>query len=245
MGVAIRGQVALITGAGRGIGEEIAYALAREGCQLALTALEPDELARVAARCEQLGARSLPLPHDLRSEDGLGELVDRAVADLGPPTILINNAGAYHYGPIERAAADHWDEMLQVNLRSAMRLTRLCMPHILEAADGGGRGVVVFISSQAARRTFHGGAGYCASKVGLDGFAGALFEDVGGRGVKVCVIHPDWVNTRMVEWMPFDRAMMIQPGDVAELVRMVATWPQQSCPREIHITAQQRPRRID
>jgi len=241
----IAGQVALITGAGRGIGEQIAYALAGEGCRLGLTALEPDELSRVAARCQQLGAPAVALPLDLRNLNKVPGLVDRVTAEFGGLNILVNNAAAYHFGPIAKAAPEHWDEMLEVNLRGAMRLTQHCVRHIIRGADAGsGRGAVIFVSSLATTRGFYGGAGYGASKRGLDGFAESLFEDIGEHGVKVCVIHPGWVNTRMIEWARLDKSMMIQPAEIAELVRMVAAWPDTSCPREIKITAQRTPRRL-
>jgi len=166
-------------------------------------------------------------------------------AEFGGLNMLVNNAAVYHFGPIAKAEPAHWDEMLDVNLRSAMRLTQLCIPHIIRGAEvAGGRGAVIFISSLATEHAFYGGAGYSASKRGLDGFAESLFEDVGDYGVKVCVIHPGWVNTRMVEWAHLDKAMMIQPDEVAELIRMVASWPGTSCPREIRITAQRTPRRL-
>lgn len=245
MKTSIRDQVALVTGAGRGIGEQVAYALAREGCRLALTALEADELGQVAAACQQLGARTASYPLDLRELERLPELVDKVTSEFGGLNILVNNAAVYYFGPIAKADAKHWDEMLDVNLRGAMRLTQHCIRHITRGAEGSaGRGAVIFVSSLATTHAFYGGAGYSASKRGLDGFAESLFEDVGDHGVKICVIHPGWVNTRMVEWAHLDKTMMIQPAEVAELVRMVACWPDTSCPREIKITAQRTPRRL-
>lgn len=244
MKVNIQDLVVLITGAGRGIGEATAYAFAKEGCRLALMSLDSVELEQVAERCKQLGAQTLAIPQDLRNLEALPSMVKRITEELGGLNILVNNAATYYYGPIDKADIAHWDEMLDVNLRSAMRLTQLCIPQIAYGARNEDRGAVIFVSSLASLQTFQGGAGYCASKRGLDGFAEALFEDVGEHGIKVCVIHPGWVNTQMVDWTHLDRKMMIQPDEVAELVRMVATWPDVSCPREIHISAQRKPRKV-
>jgi NADP-dependent 3-hydroxy acid dehydrogenase YdfG len=235
----IAGQVALITGAGRGIGEQIAYALAGEGCRLGLTALEPDELSRVAARCQQLGASAAAFPLDLRNLNKVPELVSKVAAEFGGLNILVNNAGVWHGGSAAEAEADGIDEMIDVNLRAVMQLTRLALPHIIAGAEGAvGRGAVVFISSMSGVRSYAGGSGYCATKFGVNGYASAVFDDVGKLGVKVTTICPGWVNTAMGADSEVPPDEMVQPEDVAELMRLVATWPDSSCPMLITIYPQ-------
>lgn len=243
MAVDITGQVALITGASRGIGEHCALALAREGCSLALTARDAARLERVAARCRQLGARTLCLPADAADDAALDGLVERCITGLGGLNLLVNNAGVWHEGLAQESELGHWDEMLSINLRSVMRLTRLALPHIIAGCQGGpGRGVVILIASMSGIRTYSGGAGYCATKFGVVGFSKALWDDVAELGVKVSAICPGWVNTDMAVGSGLDRQKMIQPEDVAELVRMVATWPGTSCPKLIELMPQHYPR---
>jgi len=228
------------------MGEHCAYALAREGCNLALTARSEPELESVAKRCRERGAKQVVvLPADFRDMSAVGKLVDSCVTALGGLNILVSNAGVYHYGPTAKAHYTDWEEMFDVNVRAAMRLTREAVAPIVKGAEGKpGRGAVIYITSRAAMNTFRGGSGYCASKQALAGFAGALFEDIAESGVKVSVIKPGWTNTEMVAWMHVDKSMMIQPSEVAELVRIIATWPDGSCPREILLTPQRVPKKL-
>lgn len=226
----------MVTGASRGIGEAIALALAGEGCRLALVARSGNDLERVAQRCEGLGARALCLPADLREAPELKGIVERCVEELGALHILVNNAGVFHQGLAQEADLNELDEMLDVNLRAAMHLTRHALPHIIGNRQK--QGAVIFIASMSGKRTYSGGAGYCATKFGMVGFADAVFRDVREHGIKVSVICPGFVNTPMVDGMGIDTSLMAQPGEVAELVRMVATWPGTSCPREILLEPQ-------
>lgn len=242
MAVDISGQVALITGASRGIGRECALALAREGVDLALTARDEIKLNAVAEECEALGVRTCVMPADARDTAQLRHAAELCVERMGGLNILVNNAGVFHHGFAYDANPAQWDEMLDVNLRAVMHLTRYCLPHILAGAERIGRGAVIFIASMSGKRTYSGGAGYCATKFGVVGFASALWDDVADRGVKVSAICPGWVNTDMADDSGLDVTQMIQPGDIAGLVRMVAAWPDTSCPREINVLPQRRMR---
>jgi 3-oxoacyl-[acyl-carrier protein] reductase len=242
MAVSIKGQVALITGASRGIGRSCALALAREGCALALLGRDVAALAETTAQCVELGARSLPLICDLRDRSALASAVEHCTSELGGLNILVNNAGIWHGGPAFEAAADGIDEMIDVNLRAVLQLTRLALPPIIAGAAGAvGRGAVVFISSMSGVRSYAGGSGYCATKFGVNGYASAVFDDVGKLGIKVCSICPGWVNTAMGADSDVAPEEMVQPEDIAELTRMVATWPDASCPMLITVYPQRVP----
>jgi len=238
MAVDISGQTALVTGASRGIGRECALALAREGVNLALNARDEAKLADVAAECEEHGVKTLVIPADATDTAKLQHMVELTANRLGGPNILVNNAGVFHHGFTDSADPAHWDEMLAINLRSVMYLTRLSLPHILAGIEAGRRGAVIFMASMSGKRTYPGGAGYCATKFGVLGFANALWDDHSDKGLKVSSICPGWVNTDMAEHSGLDTSQMIQPEDLAELVRMVATWPDTSCPREINVYPQ-------
>jgi len=242
MAVSIEGQVALITGASRGIGRACALALAREGCRLALLARDEAALNDTAAQCAELGAVALPLICDLRERQALAAAVERCAVELGGLNILVNNAGVWFGGTAFDAEEDGLDEMIDVNLRAVMQLTRLALPHIIAGAEGAvGRGAVVFISSMSGVRTYAGGSGYCATKFGVNGYASAVFDDVGKLGVKVSTLCPGWVNTAMGEDSEVPPNEMVQPEDVAELMRLVATWPDSSCPMLITLYPQRVP----
>lgn len=236
----IRGSVALITGAGRGIGRAIARGLAEEGCDVGLMARSEGELEETARLCREQGVRALPFPVDLADGCALETAVRACVERLGGLNILVNNAGISEDGPATEADLDGWERMLRVNLLAAMQATRLALPHILQANGG----AVIFIASLAAKFTAGGMAGYVASKHGLLGFSGSVFEDVRERDIKVCAICPGWTDTGMMDTSAFAREGVIQPEDVADAVRFVVTFPLSACPTEIVIHPQHRPQRL-
>jgi len=241
MALSIRNHVALITGASRGIGELSALELAAEGCHVALAARSTPDLQRVAAACSALGVKALVLPADLTDMAVLRGLVERCVAELGGLNILVANAGVYHDSQSHEAQLAEWDEMIDLNLRGAMHVTRHALPHILRGIRQAGHGSVIFVASMSGIRTYTGGAAYCATKFGMIGFASGVWDDVAELGVKVSAICPGFVNTEMSAHDGLDVRMMIQPEDVAGLVRMVATWPDTSCPRMLQVSPQRKP----
>jgi len=125
-----------------------------------------------------------------------------------------------------------------------MHLTRHALPHISAGLKRVGHGALIYVASMAGIRTYAGGAAYCATKYGLVGFASGLWDDVAELGIKVSAVCPSWVNTDMAADSGLDRAMMIQPEDVAALVRLVATWPDTSCPKVLQVMPQRWPRRL-
>ena len=177
--------------------------------------------------------RTLPLP-----AAALPELIEDGVRRFGGLDILINNAGVCFETAAWDSNLDEWDTMLDVNLRAAMHLTRHALPHVLESAAAGRRAALVYLASLSGIRTYRKGAGYCATKFGMVGFARGVYDDVAERGVKVSAICPGWVATDMAEGSGIDKATMLQPEEVAEAVRLVCTWPATGCPRELHLNPQ-------
>ena len=132
-----------------------------------------------------------------------------------------------------------WDRVIDINLRSLIHLTRHALPEI----EKGPRGAIINIASISARMS-HGGAGiYCATKHGVLGFAGSVFEDVRERGVKVSTICPGFVNTDMVSARDLVLEKTIQPEDIARTVLFVLTFPDTGCPTEIVVRPQRSPYR--
>ncbi len=238
MAISIKGHTALITGASRGIGEAVAYRLADEGCNLLLTARNLERLEQVAGRCRLSGVNATCVTADMAKPHSLDVMVDACIEEYGGLDILVNNAGVFNRGPLEEMSQAELDEMLVVNLGSVIHLTRLAIPHVIAGAKAGGRGAVIFIASRAGRMSFPGSSGYCATKHGVVGFSGSVFQDLRAHGIKVCAINPSYTATEMVESYNFSEPTMIQPEEVAELVRTVATWPTSSCPVEILLETQ-------
>ena len=212
----LRDSVALVTGAGRGIGRAVSIALAGEGVHVALMGLTASHLLAVEKEVNALGVRSAILPGDVSDEGSVSRCVAAAEQQLGPIDILVNNAGVYTHGPVDRLDALVFDHTIAVNLRGPFLLSRAILPGMKSRR----RGHVVNIASTAARWGFAGGAAYCASKFGLAGLSEAMLHDVRGHDVRVTCILPSTVATDMARRGDFlkDAGKAIRPEDVAQAI---------------------------
>jgi 3-oxoacyl-[acyl-carrier protein] reductase len=212
----LQNRVAIVTGAGRGIGRAIALALAREGVDVALAARSVEELEGVAAEVRALGRRALVTPTDVAVEAEARALVERTVAGLGRLDVLVNNAGAVAREPLRELAVADWDRVIAVNLRG----TFLCSKFALEPMLARGQGWIINISSGAGKRGSANRTAYSAAKFGVIGLTEALDAEVRRQGVRCHVICPGPVESRMRrEGFPDeDPATLAQPEDVADAV---------------------------
>lgn len=223
MSGALAGQVALVTGAGRGIGRAVALALAREGAAVALASRTRAELAAVAAEIRDAGARALAVPTDVTQDAAVDALVEQTVAELGGLQILVTAAGTATFGPVGAAKATDWDAMLAVNLRAVMVSCRAALAPMIRQR----RGTIVNIASIAASRPIPGAAAYSATKAGVVGWSRVLAEEVRTEGIRVGVVLPGAVATPLWDTIPNApaRERMLAPGDVARAVVLMVTLP--------------------
>ncbi|HEY3379720.1 MAG TPA: SDR family oxidoreductase [Armatimonadota bacterium] len=210
------GQVALITGAGRGIGRAIALAVAARGIACALTARTADGLAETAALVRARGGQVFTLTADLADMAAPEQLVAATVAHYGRLDILINNAGLLLVKPFAETTVEEFDQVLAINLRAPFALTKAALPYL--AASG--TGAVINIASAAGKRFYAGQSAYCASKHGLVGLNKVLAAELRSQGVRVHAICPGGVATEMTtsqrpDWSPDD---LMAPEDIAEAV---------------------------
>jgi NADP-dependent 3-hydroxy acid dehydrogenase YdfG len=222
-GPTLAGQVALVTGAGRGIGRAIALALAGEGAAVALAARTRSELGEVAAEVRGAGGRALAVPTDVTQDTAVDALVDQTVAELGSLDILVTSAGVAGFGPFAGSKPGDWDAMLAVNLRAVMVCCRAALGPMLRQR----RGTIVNIASIAASRAIAGSAVYAATKAGVVAFSRVLAEEVRGEGVRVGVLAPGAVDTPLWDAVGGgpDRARMLRPDDVARAALLMITLP--------------------
>lgn len=236
----LRDRVAIVTGAGRGIGRAIALLAAEEGCRVVLAARSAGQLDAVRAEIEAGGGQAAAFPADLSSEQDLQALVRHTRDRFGAIDFLVNNAGWGIKAKIAKARVADWEQTLRVNLLAPMILSQLVLPGLMDR-DGG---AVVNVASISGRAGQGGSAAYAASKAGLIAFSQSLFEEVREHGIKVAAIIPGFVDTDMIPPVRhLDRARMIQPGDVAQAVLFVLTAPATACPVEITVRPQRTPYR--
>ena len=212
----LSGEIALVTGATRGIGAEIAGQFRAAGADVIGTATTPAGAAEIAGR---LGGEGAGKVLDVASD----ESVQALMADLAgrPPSILVNNAGIVRDKLLLRMKPDDWQAVVNTNLNSAYRLCKACLRGMLKAR----RGRIINLSSVVGVAGAAGQANYAAAKAGLLGFTRALAQEVGGRGITVNAIAPGYIETDMTSEMPSGRkdAMIAQipagragsPRDVA------------------------------
>lgn len=218
----MKSKVVVITGASRGIGEEIAMAFAREKAMLVLVARTPEDLERVRGRAMEAGSEDvLTVTTDISKEEEVEVLMDVTLARFGRIDILVNNAGVGFFNPVAETALSDWDRMFNVNVRGLFLCTREALKPMLEQ----GSGHIINISSVAGRRTFTGAAGYCATKFAVDGFTETLRKEVQPQGIKVTSILPGFTDTFFAdsEQGAADKAGWLKAGDVAKAVLYAAS----------------------
>ncbi len=218
----LKGQIAFVTGASRGIGREIAWRLAQAECDLALVARSKEEISSLAWDLKTAGREAIAIQADLRDDAQIRAAVKKTLDYFGRVDILINNAGLWRYALTQDLTLADWDEMFDVNLRASFLCCKYILPSMLER----GRGDIVNIASVSGLIGEVEGAGYCATKWGLRGFSDSLYKEVGPKGIRVVVVDPGTVNNERGS-SPEEQAV-IQNEDVADIVIAALTMPRRT-----------------
>src|SRR6266849_5031467 len=216
--ISIEKQIAVVTGAGRGIGRAIAIELGKLGARVTLVARSRTELEETAA---VIGTSASVMPADVRKKEDLQEVFEQVQAALGPVDILVNAAGLGIFGPVTDFKDEDFETLIQTNLRGIFFACRFVLPSMIERK----RGHIVNIASIAGKVGSANRAVYCASKFGVVGFTESLAEEVRQHGIRAAVICPGSTDTRFSpkETSGKARDKMLRPEDVEHAVRMILT----------------------
>ena len=237
---ALNGKIALVTGAGRGIGRAVALMLAKCGCRVMLCARTVEQLQAVEREIKDHDGAARAIPADLTDDAAVETLAAETRRAFGSVDILINNAGWGKRASVTNAHIDDWDRTFRLNLRAPMMLAREFVPDMIAK----GAGAVINIGSVSGKTGEANGAAYSASKFGIIGFSQSLYEEVREHGIKVSVILPGFVDTPLIPPnRQLDRSKMIQPSDIADAVYYVLTSGATCCPVEITVRPQRTPYR--
>lgn len=196
---------AVVTGAARGIGAGIAQRLAADGLLVAVLDLDEAACAQTVGAIEHAGGRAIAIAVDVASESAVANAVAAVNSELGPPTVLVNNAGFARDGLLADMSTADWDDVIGVHLRGSFLMTRAVQPFMAEA----GWGRIVNISSISAQG--HASrVNYCAAKAGMHGFVKALAVELGPHGVTANAIAPGLIVTAMTEATAKRRGLSLQ-----------------------------------
>ena len=186
-------RVAIVTGAARGIGASIAERLADDGHAIAVIDLDEAACAATVERIAAAGGRAIAVGANVATEQAVAVAVERVTAELGAPTILINNAGVIRDNLLFKMTTDDWDTVMNVHLRGSFLMARAVQAHMTAA----GWGRIVNLSSTSALGN-RGQANYAAAKAGMQGFTKTLAIELGRFGVTVNAIAPGFIETEMI-----------------------------------------------
>lgn len=226
-----QGKVAIVTGAGQGMGRAVARRLADGGASVVVNDIDGEAAGKTVSHLESCGHKTVAAPGDITSSRDVQTMVETALREFGDVHILINNAGILRPTPVVDIEEDEWDLVVGVNLKG----TYLCSRAVLKPMQNAGWGRIVNFSSTAGKNiSTVGGAHYTAAKAGILGFTRHLAKEVASHGITVNSVCPGLIDTEMVrttiseqrarayaESFPISR--LGEPEEVAELVAFLAS----------------------
>lgn len=213
----IAGKIALVTGAGKGIGRAVALALAQEGAHVALLARTETDLQAVAEEIRRQGGKAALAAADVADRAAVEAAVQQLTAELGPIDILINNAGIGTFAKFLDMDPTEWEHIIQVNLLGTYYVTRAVLPGMMERQLGD----IINISSTAGQRGAASTSAYSASKFGVLGLTESLMQEVRKHNIRVSALTPSTIATPLAldnKLTDGNPDKVAQPEDLAELI---------------------------
>ncbi len=234
----LAGQVAVVTGGGRGIGAAIAQRLASMGATTVICGRNQDQVNKTAKEISAKGGRCEAMSCDVGDLSSVEGFARKVLASFGQIDILVNNAGVGGFGgPLHKLPPDQWDAILNTNLRGVYYCIRAFAPAMIERKAGH----IVNVSSIASKNALPNGAAYSASKWGLNGLSYSVAEELRGSNIRVSVVCPGSTETELSPHAGKDVKKMLQPEDVAHVAAMLVTQSPQSFVSEIVLRPTQKP----
>jgi len=234
----LSGQVAVVTGAGRGIGAAIARKLAVLGGSVVLCGRSLTTLQTTASEIAVCGGQAKVMECDVSNLESVQALAAFVEKSFGRIDILVNNAGVGSFAaPLHELTPEEWEKVLNTNLRGVYYCIRSFAPMMIRAKTGH----IVNISSLAGKNALPNGAAYAASKWGLNGLSYSVAEELRPHNIRVAVVCPGSVDTELSPHTGKDPNKMLKPDDVAHVVQMLVTQSPQSFASEVLLRPTQKP----
>ena len=238
MKAALNGKIALVTGAGRGIGAAIALRLAGLGATTIVCGRTLARLQHTAGQIRSAGGQSEAMACDVADWNSVAALAERVQKTFGRLDVLVNNAGiGWFGGPLHTMPTDKWDAMFNTNLRGVFYMIRAFAPMMISGRDGD----IVNISSIAGKNPVPKGAAYSASKWGLNGLTYSVAEELRADNILVSVVCPGSTHTEFGAHEGKSPEKMLIPEDVAHAVEMLVTQRPQAFVSEVILRPTRKP----
>ena len=194
----LEGEIALVTGASRGIGKAIATVLGQQGATVIGTATSDGGAEAISSYLNEAGIKGRGMKLDVTNADEVADTVKAIADDFGAITVLVNNAGITRDNLLMRMKDEEWDAIMDTNLTSVFRVSKACLRGMMKAK----KGRIISIASVVGATGNPGQANYAAAKAGIVGFSKSLAREVGSRGITVNVVAPGFIDTDMTRALP-------------------------------------------
>jgi len=227
--MSLENEIALVTGASRGIGQAIALRLGKDGATVVGTATSPAGAEAITKFLQEYGIKGMGLVLNVTDQSSVDAAMETINAEYGAPSILVNNAGITRDNLLMRMKDDEWNDIIQTNLTSVFRLSKACLRAMTKAR----KGRIISISSVVGAAGNAGQTNYSAAKAGLLGFTKSLAREVGARGITVNAVAPGFIDTDMTKALPEAQREALQrdiplnrlgqPEEIASAVAFLAS----------------------
>ncbi len=217
----LRNKIAIITGAGKGIGKETAFDFAREGANLVLVSRTLDDLKKTSRQLEKYKVKTLSLTADIALEEDVAKMIKDTMNAFGRIDILVANAGIHLRKTIIDTSVADWDEMMEINLRG----TFLCCREAVKIMIDQNYGKIIIISSESGKKGSASQGAYCATKFGQIGFTEVLTDEVKDYNINVNAVLPSATNTPLIRksYPEVNHEALTKPESIAKVITFMAS----------------------
>jgi fengycin family lipopeptide synthetase B len=217
----LKDKIAIVTGAGRGIGRETAIDFAKEGASIALVSRSEKELSEVASEIEKIGTEALIATGDIAKEEDVKKVFEKTVSSFGRVDIVVANAGIHLRKSVIDTTTEEWDEMMAINLKGTFLYCKEAAKIMIKQNYG----KIIIVSSESGKKGSAFQGAYCTSKFGQIGFTEVLQDELKDYNINVNAVLPSATNTKLLRdsYPEVNHSLLLKPEQIAKVITFVAS----------------------